>query len=72
MLLLNYKRNNASESNKFSKGIYSMKVKCSFRLRYVSSGSGWKVIVRCGLNNHKLSKDLEGHGIFGHLKVHKR
>lgn len=33
----NYKRNNTSEINISLEDIYSMKVKCSFRLRYVSS-----------------------------------
>lgn len=36
------------------------------------SGSGWNVIIRCGLHNHKLSKDLEGHAILECLKVHER
>lgn len=49
-----------------------MKVKCPFRLRSVPSGSGWKVMVRCGLHNHKVSKDLEGHGILDRLKDHER
>lgn len=66
----NYKSKNASESNNSSEGIYNMKVKCPFRLRYVPSGNGWKWMVRYGLHNHKLSKDLEGHGILGRLKDH--
>ncbi|XP_050875735.1 uncharacterized protein LOC127079397 [Lathyrus oleraceus] len=41
-------------------------------MRSASSGSGWKVIVRCGLHNHKLSKDLEARDILGHLKVHEK
>lgn len=49
-----------------------MKVKCPFRLRSVLSGDGWKVIVRCGLHNHQLSKDLDGHDILDHLKDHER
>lgn len=49
-----------------------MKVKCHFRLRSTLSGSGWKVMVRRGLHNHKLSKDLEDHGILDRLKVHDR
>lgn len=49
-----------------------MKVKCPFRLRFALSCSGWKVIFRCGLHNHKLFKNLEGHYILGHLKVHER
>ena len=68
----NYKRENASKSNKYSEGIYSMKVKCPFRPRSVPSGSGWKVIVRCGLQNHKLYKDLEIHDILDRLKVYER
>lgn len=35
-------------------------------------GICWKVIVRCGLHNHKLSKNLEGHDILGRLKDYKR
>lgn len=49
-----------------------MKVKCPFRLRSVAGGIGWKVIVKCELHNHKISKDLEGRDILGHLKDHKR
>lgn len=49
-----------------------MKVKCPFRLRFVSAGIGWKVIVRCKLHNHKLSKNLEGRDILGPLKDHER
>ncbi|XP_050902765.1 uncharacterized protein LOC127115212 [Lathyrus oleraceus] len=49
-----------------------MKVKCLFRLRYVPSDSGWNVIVMCGLHNHKLPKDLEGHDILGRIKDHER
>lgn len=49
-----------------------MKVKCLLRLRSAPNSSGWKVIVRCELHNHKLSKDLEGHDILGRLKVHER
>lgn len=49
-----------------------MKVKCPFRLRYVANGSGWKIMVRCGLHNHKLSKNLDDHDILGLLKDHER
>ncbi|XP_050910015.1 uncharacterized protein LOC127123879 [Lathyrus oleraceus] len=49
-----------------------MKVKCPFRLRSALSGTGWKVMVRCGLHNHKLSENLDGHDILGRLKVHER
>ena len=48
-----------------------MKVKCPFRMRSMSSGSDCKVLVRCELHNHKLSKDLEGHDILCRLKVHE-
>ncbi|XP_050902860.1 uncharacterized protein LOC127115324 [Lathyrus oleraceus] len=48
------------------------RVKCPFRLRSLSNGSGWKVVVRCELQNHKPSKDLEGHDILGRLKDHER
>ncbi|XP_050875265.1 uncharacterized protein LOC127078894 [Lathyrus oleraceus] len=68
----NYKRKNASENNNSSKDIYSMKVKCPFRLRYVANDSGWKVMIRCGLHNHKLSKNLDDHDILGLLKDHER
>ncbi|XP_050920574.1 uncharacterized protein LOC127138225 [Lathyrus oleraceus] len=69
---VNYKRNNTSKSSKSSKGIYSMKVKCPFRLRSTLSGSGWKMMVMYGFHNNKLSKDLDGHDILGRLKVHER
>ncbi|XP_058733798.1 uncharacterized protein LOC131605466 [Vicia villosa] len=49
-----------------------MKVKCPFRLRYVPSGIGSNVIIRCEMHNHKLSKDLEGHDILDRLKDHER
>ncbi|KAI5421169.1 hypothetical protein KIW84_044859 [Lathyrus oleraceus] len=67
-----YIRKNVSESNNSSEDIYSMKVKCTFRPRSVASGSGWKVMVRCKLHNHKLSKDLEGHDILSCLKDYER
>ncbi|XP_058746676.1 uncharacterized protein LOC131619615 [Vicia villosa] len=68
----NYKRRNVYERNNSSKNIYSMKVKSPLRLRYVPNGIGWKVIVRCGMHNHKLSKDLESHDISGRTKDHER
>ncbi|XP_050895603.1 uncharacterized protein LOC127102248 [Lathyrus oleraceus] len=68
----NYKRKNTSESSKFSEDTYSMKVKCPFRLRSTPSGSGWKVMVRFGFHNHKLSEDLDDHDILDRLKVHER
>lgn len=49
-----------------------MKVKCLFMLRSMSSGSGCNTIVRCGLHNHKLAKDLDGHDILGRLKDDER
>ncbi|XP_050908484.1 uncharacterized protein LOC127122139 [Lathyrus oleraceus] len=42
------------------------------QLRSAPSGSGWKVMVRCGFHNHKLYEDLDDHDILGHLKVHDR
>lgn len=41
-------------------------------LRFVQSGSGWKVTVRCGFHNHMLAKDLNGNAILDHLKDHER
>ena len=38
----------------------------------VLNGIGWKVMVRCGLHNHRLDKDLKGHDILGRLKDHER
>lgn len=46
----NNKKKNAFESNNFLEGIYSMKVKCHFKLRYVSTGSDWKVRIKCVLH----------------------
>ncbi|CAI8612974.1 unnamed protein product [Vicia faba] len=66
----NYK--NKNESLKPSDGNYTMKVRCPFRLRSVPSGIGWKVMVRCGMHNHRLDKDLEGHDILDRLKDHER
>lgn len=37
-------------------------------LRFVSSGSGCKRMVRYGVQNHELADDLMGHDILGHLK----
>ncbi|XP_050876919.1 protein FAR1-RELATED SEQUENCE 5-like [Lathyrus oleraceus] len=68
----NYKRKNVSESNNSSGDVYRIKVKCPFRLRSVSIDSGWKVIVWCGLHNHKLYEDLKGHDILGCLKDYER
>ncbi|XP_058784314.1 uncharacterized protein LOC131659092 [Vicia villosa] len=67
-----YKRKNASKATNFSDGIYSMKVKRPFRLRSIPSGSGWKVMVRCEMHNHRVENDLEGHNILGRLKDHER
>lgn len=41
-------------------------------LRFVPSDSGWKVAVRCDIQNHELPKDLEGHDILCHLKLEER
>lgn len=49
-----------------------MNVKCPFRLRSVTCGSTWKVIVRRELHNHKIYKNLEGHDILDRLKDHER
>lgn len=51
---------------------YTMNVKYPFMLRSVSCGSGWKVTVRCGFQNHMLAKDLNGNDILGRLKDHER
>jgi len=58
----NYKKKN------FCQGTFSMKVQCSFMLRFVSSGSGLKVKVRLGFQNHEIAMDLDGHDILGCLK----
>ncbi|XP_058783597.1 uncharacterized protein LOC131658306 [Vicia villosa] len=62
----NYKRKNESE------GSYSMKGKYPFMLRYVPSGSGWKVTVKCEFHNHVLASDLDGHDILVRLKDNER
>ncbi|XP_050919598.1 uncharacterized protein LOC127137155 [Lathyrus oleraceus] len=62
----NYKKKNVIA------GSYTIKVKCPFMLRSVSSGSGWKVTVRCEFHNNTLSKDLERDGVLGRLKYHER
>lgn len=61
----NYRRKNVS------KGSYIMKLKCSFMLRSVPSGSSWKATVRCGFHNHILAKDLDDHNVLGHIKDNK-
>src|ERR1051325_6890648 len=66
----NYKKKNKAAAP--SDVTYSMKVKCPFRLRSVPSGDGWKVMVRCGMHNHKLDKELVGHDILGRLKEEER
>lgn len=68
----NYKMKNVFKSNNSLEDNYNMKVKCPFRLRFVPSGIGWKMIVRCGMHNHKLSKDLKGRDILYRLKDHER
>lgn len=45
-----------------------MKVKCPFMLRSVPSGRDWKVTIMCGIHNHELATDLDGHDILGSLK----
>lgn len=52
-------------------GSYTMKVKCRFMLRFVPSGSGWKITVRCGFHNHILFKYLDGNDVLGLLKDHE-
>ena len=49
-----------------------MKVKFPFMLRFVPSGSGWKLTVRRGFQNHMLVNDLNGNDVLGHLKDHER
>lgn len=38
----------------------------------MSSGSGWNIIVRCGIHNHDLAKSLDDHDILGRLKFDER
>ncbi|XP_050890431.1 uncharacterized protein LOC127095843 [Lathyrus oleraceus] len=53
-------------------GSYTIKVKCPFMLRSVSSGRGWKVTVMCEFHNHILSKNLDGNDVLDRLKDHER
>lgn len=58
----NYKNHNSSQ------GTCSRRMKCPFMLRFVSSNIVWNVIVRYGILNHELVKDLVIHDILGCLK----
>ncbi|XP_058751096.1 protein FAR1-RELATED SEQUENCE 5-like [Vicia villosa] len=42
------------------------------QLRSVPSGIRWKVMVECGMHNHRLHKDMLGHDILGRLKDDER
>ncbi|XP_058762437.1 uncharacterized protein LOC131635808 [Vicia villosa] len=66
----NYKKKN-EVATPFD-GNYTMRLRCPFRLRFVSSGIGWKVVVKCGMHNHRLDKDMLGHDILGRLKDDER
>ncbi|XP_058775518.1 uncharacterized protein LOC131649777 [Vicia villosa] len=68
----NYKRRSASETTNSYDDIYSLKVKCLFRLRSIPSGLSWKVMVRGGMHNHRVDNDLEDHNILCRLKDHER
>ncbi|XP_058760449.1 uncharacterized protein LOC131633780 [Vicia villosa] len=66
----NYKKKNEVAAP--SDGNSTMRLRCTFRLRFVQSGIGWKVVVKCGMHNHRLDKDLVGHDILGRLKYDER
>lgn len=51
---------------------YTMKVKCLFMLRFVSSGNDWKVTIWCRFNNHTLFKDLDENDILARLKYYEK
>ncbi|XP_058764157.1 uncharacterized protein LOC131637575 [Vicia villosa] len=62
----NYKKKNEVAAP--SDGNYTMRLRCPFRLRSASNGIGWKVVVKCGMHNHRLDKDMLSHDILGRLK----
>ncbi|XP_058742346.1 uncharacterized protein LOC131614814 [Vicia villosa] len=62
----NYK--NKNEVAAPSDGHSTMRLRCPFRLRSVLSGIGWKVMVKCGMHNHRLDTDMLGHDILDRLK----
>ncbi|XP_058746934.1 uncharacterized protein LOC131619913 [Vicia villosa] len=66
----NYKQKNEVAAP--SDGNSTMRLKCLFRLRYDLSGTGWKVVVKCRMHNHRLDKDLLGHDILDRLKGDER
>ncbi|XP_058741131.1 protein FAR1-RELATED SEQUENCE 5-like [Vicia villosa] len=66
----NYKKKNEVAIPSY--GNSTMRLRCPFRLRSVPSGIGWKVVVKCGMHNHRLDKDLVGHDILGRLKDDER
>ncbi|XP_058746622.1 protein FAR1-RELATED SEQUENCE 5-like [Vicia villosa] len=49
-----------------------MRLRCQFRLRSASSVIGWKVVVKRGMHNHILDKDMLGHDILGRQKDDER
>jgi hypothetical protein len=49
------------------------KCKCSFRLQgYFLASHEWSLSVVCGVHNHELSKNLEGHILAGCLKPEEK
>ncbi|XP_058739140.1 uncharacterized protein LOC131611031 [Vicia villosa] len=66
----NYKKKNEAAAP--SDGNYTLRLRCPFRLRSAPSGIGWKVVVKCGMHNHRLDKDMLGHDILGRLKDDER
>ncbi|XP_058772558.1 uncharacterized protein LOC131646563 [Vicia villosa] len=66
----NYKKKNEVVAS--FDGNYTMRLRCPFRLRSAPSGISWKVVVKCGMHNHRLDKDMLGHDILGHLKYDER
>ncbi|XP_058783489.1 uncharacterized protein LOC131658179 [Vicia villosa] len=71
-LIMYCERGGKHKNKNVIEGNYTMKVKCSFKLRYVPSESNQKVTIKCGFHNHILAKDLDEHDVLGHLKDYER
>ncbi|KAJ1384468.1 hypothetical protein SESBI_42535 [Sesbania bispinosa] len=52
----------------------STKCECPFRLRGrpLAKGAGWKLNVVCGVHNHEVAENLEGHPYAGRLIVEEK
>lgn len=58
--------------NKGKLEVICRRIECLFRLRYVSSGWGWNIDVRCDIHNHRLVEDLDSRDTLNRLRSEER